>query len=163
AAEMAIRASERRDARVGRVVLIGAVGVAVPEHAIPDVSTLTPDQLGQLAHHDPQKFRIDPAALDDAQRAALAGNRAALATSGGGPAMIDPTLRARLAAVTVPVLVLSGESDGIVTPPYARAFAAAIPGARYQLLPATGHLAQIETPEAVLAAVSGFLRSRNER
>ncbi len=43
-----------------------------------------------------------------------------------------------------------------VDPDYGRAYAAAIPGARFQLLPATGHVPQIETPEQLLRAIQDF-------
>ena len=59
----------------------------------------------------------------------------------------------------MPVLVLWGDSDRIVDPDYGRAFAAAIPGARFQLLPATGHVPQIETPDQLLTAITGFTRA----
>jgi len=65
-------------------------------------------------------------------------------------------LAARLAGVKVPVLVLWGEADRIADPDYGRAFAAAIPGARFELLKATGHLPQIETPDQLLEAIWAF-------
>jgi pimeloyl-ACP methyl ester carboxylesterase len=61
-----------------------------------------------------------------------------------------------LSAIETPTLVLWGDSDQIVDPGYGRAFAAAIPGARFQLLTDTGHLPQIETPDQVLQAVWDF-------
>jgi pimeloyl-ACP methyl ester carboxylesterase len=70
-----------------------------------------------------------------------------------GPAMADPTLAGRLAQVAIPVHVLWGESDRIVTPDYGRAFAAAIPGSTFTLLPRTGHLPQVESPDELLGAL----------
>lgn len=67
--------------------------------------------------------------------------------------MSDPTLIGRLAAVGVPALVLWGDSDRIVTPEYGRAWADAIPKARFELLTGTGHMPQIETPDQVLQAI----------
>ncbi|MDQ1553858.1 MAG: hypothetical protein QOK46_2009, partial [Microbacteriaceae bacterium] len=40
---------------------------------------------------------------------------------------------------------------------YGRAFAAAIPGARFELLPRTGHVPQMETPEVLLRALTAFV------
>jgi pimeloyl-ACP methyl ester carboxylesterase len=70
-----------------------------------------------------------------------------------GPAMADPTLAARLGELDVPVHVIWGESDRIADPQYGKAYAAAIPQSTYTLLPHTGHLPQLETPEAVLDAL----------
>ncbi|MEV7083032.1 alpha/beta fold hydrolase [Streptomyces sp. NPDC093516] len=70
-----------------------------------------------------------------------------------GPTMSDPSLLGRLAAVDVPVHVIWGDSDGIVDAEYGKAFAAAIPAARFTLLPHSGHLPQIDSPEALLGAL----------
>ncbi len=142
-------------ARLSGLVLVDAVGIEVPSHPVADFFSLTMAQVAQLSYHNPAAFRIDPAALPAAAQATMAGNRAALAVY-GGTAMIDPTLRGRLAGITVPTLVLWGESDRIVDPDYGRAYAAAIPGARFQLLPATGHLPQIETPAQLLTPIWEF-------
>jgi len=80
--------------------------------------------------------------------------RAALAVYGG--TMADPALLARLAAVSVPTLVIWGEADRIGDLDYGRAYAAAIPGARFEVLPGAGHLPQLETPDALLALVRNF-------
>jgi len=73
-----------------------------------------------------------------------------------GTTMNDPALVARLAAVTAPVLVLWGEADRMADVAYGRAYAAALPTARFQLLTRTGHLPQVETPRQVLDAISTF-------
>lgn len=53
-----------------------------------------------------------------------------------------------------------GDSDRIVDPDYGRAYAAAIPGAEFRLLPATGHVPQIETPDQLLGAIADFAAPR---
>lgn len=153
AAELALVGNDR----ITGLVLVNAVGIAVPEHPVADVFPLSPAELSRLSFHDPAKFGIDAAAMSDAQRAGMAANRATLAVYGGYPAeMVDSGLRERLAKVALPTLVLWGESDQIADPDYGRAFAAAIPDARFQLLTGAGHLPQIETPDQVLAAVWDF-------
>ena len=67
--------------------------------------------------------------------------------------MSDPALADRLKILEIPTLVLWGESDGIVDLDYGRAYAAAIPLARFQVLPATGHSPQLETPDQVITAI----------
>ncbi len=111
------------------------------------------DQVFQLSFHNPGPFRIDPATLPPAAQAIAAANRVTLATY-AGTAMTDPTLAGRLASVAVPALVLWGDSDQIAGPGYGRAFADAIPKARFELLTGTGHMPQVETPGQVLQAVS---------
>ena len=142
--------------RISSVTLINAVGIDVPCHPVADTFPLTPVELSRLSFHDPSKFRFDPSALSEEQRTVMAGNRAALQVYSGPHDMADPALRERLAKATVPALVAWGESDQIVDAGYGRAYAAAIPDARFELLPATGHMPQVETPGQLLPVVWDF-------
>src|SRR5262245_56706324 len=142
-------------ARIGGLVLVDAVGIEVGGHPVADIFPLSMDELARLSYYNPAAFRIDPAAMTEDQRAGMAANRAALAVYGGAR-MADAGLRDRLAAIACPTLVSWGEADRIVDPGYGRAYAAAIPGARFELLPGTGHLPQLETPEQLVQAVWDF-------
>jgi pimeloyl-ACP methyl ester carboxylesterase len=152
AAEMAVLGSKR----ISSIILVDAVGIDVPGHPVADFFALTMDQVAEFSYHDPDSFRIDISTMPPAQQAAMAGNRAALAVYGGTPSMVDPTLRDRLKAISQPTLVLWGDSDRIVDPEYGRAYAGAIPTARFQLLNETGHVPQIESPHQLLSAIRSF-------
>jgi pimeloyl-ACP methyl ester carboxylesterase/mannose-6-phosphate isomerase-like protein (cupin superfamily) len=151
AAEMAIQASPR----IAGVVLADAGGLQLDDYPGADFFSLTPDQVTDLAYYRPDKFRIDVATLPDQQKAAMAGNRAALQdyTEAG---LTDPGLLGRLGEVRVPTLVVWGEADRIYPPQHGEAFAKAIPGARLVTVPEAGHLPQLEAPEALLAIVLDF-------
>jgi pimeloyl-ACP methyl ester carboxylesterase len=138
--------------RVSGLVLIDAVGIEVPGHPVADFFSLTMDQVFQRSFHNPEPFRIDPATLPPAAQAIAAGNRAALGVYAGAT-MTDPALAGRLGTLEIPTLVLWGDSDGIVDVDYGRAYAAAIPMARFQLLSKTGHSPQLETPDQVIQAI----------
>jgi pimeloyl-ACP methyl ester carboxylesterase len=141
--------------RISRIVLLDAVGIQVEGHSVADVSGLSLPEIQALSFHDPAPFRVDPATVPDAQKTIMAANAATLAIYAGSDsqAMADPTLLGRLSGVTVPTLVLWGESDQIVEPAYGQAYAAAIPGARFEVLAGTGHVPQMETPELVIQAI----------
>lgn len=147
AAELALLNSPR----VSGVVLVGGTGIEVPGHPIADVSKLTLPEVMALSYHNPKPFMVDPATVTEGQRAVIGANRAALQVY--APRSTDPTLAQRLSKVAIPVLVISGESDRIVDPEYGRAYAAAIPGARFVLLPGTGHVPQVETPDLLLETI----------
>jgi pimeloyl-ACP methyl ester carboxylesterase len=138
--------------RVSGIVLIDAVGIEVPGHPVADFFSLTMEEVFARSFRDPAKFRVDPSALPPAAQAIAAGNRAAIGVYAGA-AMSDPDLAARLGKLEVPALVLWGDSDGIVDLDYGRAYASAIPMARFQVLPATGHSPQLETPDQVIDAI----------
>lgn len=156
AAEMALLSSTR----INQFILIDPVGIEVEGQSVVDIFSLTVDEIMQLSYYAPAAFRRDPATLSDAEKQGMAANRQALAVYSGQPTKTDPTLGKRLGAVTVPTLVLWGDSDGIVTPEYGRAYAAAIPTARFELLSNTGHMPQIETPDQVLAAIQNFVNAQ---
>ena len=65
--------------------------------------------------------------------------------------------RGRLAEVTVPTLVVTGELDAETPPGYGRALAGAIPRARFVLVPGAGHLLPAEMPEEVNALLMEHL------
>lgn len=155
AAEMALLHSQR----IGRVVIVDGVGIEVPDHPIADFYSLTPRQLAELSYHDPDRYGIDPSKLPPAALEAMAGNRAALGVY-AGTSMLDSTLAERLSAVRVPTLVVWGDSDRIADAGYGRAFAAAIPGAKFELLSQSGHLPQIESPDALLDVIRDFASAR---
>lgn len=151
AAEMALLDASR----VGRFVLVDAVGIQVEGHPIIDFFSLTPRQIAEASYHDPDRFGIDPAKLPSEAQMVMAGNRSALA-SYIGPAMSDPALVERLASITRPVLVVWGDADRVVDAGYGRAWASAIPGAQFELLSETGHLPPLESPQRLLSAIRAF-------
>ena len=68
-----------------------------------------------------------------------------------------PDSTPQLASITVPTLVLIGEEDVIISVDESRALATGIAGATLSVLPASGHLANLETPDAFNAAVLAWL------
>jgi pimeloyl-ACP methyl ester carboxylesterase len=144
AAEIALQESPR----VSGVVIIDGIGIEVQGHPMTEVSGLSPAELRSYSFHDPSKAPAPPGTggagpSPDVQ--ALIGY--------AGPAMSDPALAERLGGIAIPAHVLWGESDRIVDPEYGKAYAAAIPLATFTLLPRTGHLPQVETPEELLGAL----------
>jgi pimeloyl-ACP methyl ester carboxylesterase len=70
--------------------------------------------------------------------------------------MYNPQLRHWLARIAGPTLVVWGESDGVVTPDYGRAYASLIPDARCETIAAAGHHPAIEPPEELAALFGSF-------
>ncbi|WP_433075562.1 alpha/beta fold hydrolase [Dactylosporangium sp. CA-052675] len=151
AAELALLGSPR----LGSVTVVDGVGITVPGHPVVGFFGLTFEQIAAVSYFDPAGRVIDPGAMPQEARAVMAANRETLALY--APSMEDPTLRDRLAGVTVPALVIWGDSDGIAGPQYGRAYAEAIPGARFVLLEKTGHLPQLESPDALIGPLWSFI------
>ena len=63
-----------------------------------------------------------------------------------------------LPRIRVPALVVVGDEDVATPRPKAERIVAGIAGARLVAIPRAGHSSSVEEPEAVTAAIAGFLR-----
>ncbi len=81
--------------------------------------------------------------------------RAMAAALRGMAARADST--PRLASIRVPTLALVGQHDAISPAAEMRQMAAAIPQARFVVIPDAGHMSPMENPAAVNAAIAEFL------
>jgi 3-oxoadipate enol-lactonase len=114
-------------------VLDAAVRRMFPEAFILNQPRIVAERKAALAKADPQCFA-----------------RACLAL-----AAVD--LRPGIGAIRNPTLVMAGSLDQTTPPALARELAAAIPGARFQEIPGSGHCPQIENPAEFVSAVRAFL------
>lgn len=64
-----------------------------------------------------------------------------------------------LSSIAVPTIVIVGELDALTPPSESQAMAASIPGARLVTIPGAGHLAPMERPRAVAAALGEHFAS----
>jgi 3-oxoadipate enol-lactonase len=69
----------------------------------------------------------------------------------------------RPADVKAPTHVIVGGDDPLTTPQMCRELAAKIPGAKFTVIPAAGHLSNIERPDEFNAAAIAFIRSAGKR
>jgi pimeloyl-ACP methyl ester carboxylesterase len=91
---------------------------------------------------------------------ALLHNRVTVARLCWQPRLHDPQLRHWLHRIRIPTLMVWGENDPLFPPPYATEWARLIPGARSLVLPACGHLPQVEQMKDFIAAVEEFTAER---
>jgi pimeloyl-ACP methyl ester carboxylesterase len=156
ALEMAVRSM----ARIGRVALIGSLGVKFSGREERDIADLLVLSAAEVARHvfaDPS-LSPDYEAMAEDELAKVAADREAAVMYGWRPYMHNPALAHWLHRLTAPTLVLWGDKDRVVAPAYGEKLAAAIPGARFQRVAGAGHYPQIEQAEAVAAAIEEFAR-----
>ncbi|SEO97573.1 alpha/beta fold hydrolase [Amycolatopsis saalfeldensis] len=154
ATEMALRDTR---GRVGCLVLLNASGPQPDDEAdIVDIRTIPPLEIGGLSFAN-AAFRPDMTKLTDEQRAGLAANQKTQARYAGENFLYDPKIRRRLHRVTMPVLVVWGEQDGIFTARYGRTYADAFPNSRFVPVEGAGHFPQIEQLGATLGAIGDFV------
>jgi len=153
-AEIALRDTAHR---VTGLIIINGVGVNIPGHPITDISRFTPPEIAKVAYHDPSKFGAGAPPPTPERIAMMRANQATLAIFAGDPYCYDPTLLTRLKRIHIPTLVLWGASDHVVTKEYGRAYAAAIPGARFETVAAAGHLPWLEQPAETFSVIDRFI------
>ena len=149
--------------RVARLVLVGSLGLWLEETPVADFFILTRSERAELLWHNPDSAAAqaylaaptDPAArmeadLDRTQTLAAVGKFA-------WP-IPDKGLTKRAHRITMPTLLLWGDSDGIVPPAYGPAFQQLLPNATLRVIEKCGHIPQVECPDEFFEAVAGFLR-----
>jgi pimeloyl-ACP methyl ester carboxylesterase len=88
-----------------------------------------------------------------------------LILANGAPAIVDaiealktrPDSTPTLAAINCPTLIIVGEDDELTPPQAAEAMQQGIGGATLIVVPASGHLSNLEQPDAFRAALQAFL------
>jgi pimeloyl-ACP methyl ester carboxylesterase len=155
AAEIAVTYPER----IAALVLLNSAGLHVDGALTGDLAALQREQLTEAVFYDAEvadayyRARIRP---DD--RLGMYRAMTTTALLAWNP-WVDPKLQRRLSRVRCPSLVLWAERDRLIPPVYGEAFRDAIPGARLQVLPECGHMAPIERPDEVAAAIAEFAAS----
>jgi pimeloyl-ACP methyl ester carboxylesterase len=137
-------APDTQEGKAGRdenIALVGRSGVA------PLVERLLPKLLSRNASSEVTAFvrEVGSSQSPEAVGAALAAMRD----------RVDST--PLLAGLRVPSAVIVGDADAISPPSEARAIAAALPNAELTIIPAAGHLANLEAPGPFAVALSRLL------
>ena len=157
---LAAEAAVMRPAKLDRLILVDPVGIRISDREtrdILDIFNVHPDAVRDKTFYDPKRFAPDFDAMEDADLVTYARNRDSLCLYTWNPLLYNPQLKGWLRRIDVPTLVLSGASDGIVSPAYGRAYAKLIPGARFELIENAGHQPEIEQPASFVAHVASFM------
>lgn len=147
--------------RVGRLVLANtAAYLGPPEHWDRAIAELrdAPDMRATaqmfLRNWFPAGMLANEGVVEGFRRTLLATRREGVA--GSWAAVRDADLRRTITLVDSPTLVISGEHDTVTSVHHGKEIAAAIPGARFTVLPAV-HMSNVERPAEFLDAVVSFL------
>jgi pimeloyl-ACP methyl ester carboxylesterase len=154
AAELAVHSPER----VRRLVLLGPVGLRIPQASVADLFLMTPEQLVPALYHDPvlvaAALSTEPTVEQVMQSYRDLG---ALARFGWRPFLNNPKLERRLRRVSAPTRIVAAAEDRIVPRLHSERYAAAIPDAELVVVPDCGHALHGERPAEIAAAVTTFI------
>jgi pimeloyl-ACP methyl ester carboxylesterase len=145
--------------RVDKLALIAPIGLWLDDHPVPDISGVPPERIPELVLADPQgpvaalMPAPDPSNPESLFKAAMT---LASILQFIWP-LPDKGLSKRLYRVKAPTLLVWGAQDKLVDPAYGEAFAAAIAGARLEVIDGAGHLPNLEQPEQTIRVLTEFL------
>lgn len=113
------------------------------------VDLLTPHFLHRDRHNDESLRTIVRAMAEETGPEAFVRQQRAIMSRGDS--------RLLLGRIHCPTLVLVGDGDEVTPPELAKEIASGISGSRLVVVPQCGHLSTLEQPEAVNAALAGWL------
>jgi pimeloyl-ACP methyl ester carboxylesterase len=147
------------------LTLIGAAGLWIDEHPVPDLFSMVPFELAEALFVDPVAGeKILTAGLDFSDDQALigflVGNARRMGTAGK---ILFPIpnrgLASRLYRITCPTLLVWGRQDRMFPPVYGERFRELLTSTAAELVvvEGAGHMVPYEQSAAVIAAVSRFV------
>lgn len=138
AAEVAVQDAQRPQHRVVKLVLIDALGVDVAGVTVPPFEFSVPEGLSPEQH-------TAMASMKDSLDAYLSTG------------MTDPDLTVKASTLELPVTVIWGAEDDVVSVEYGRQVAQIFPDATFIEIPNAGHAPQLAQPDATFAAIDTAL------
>ena len=148
---------------VAKLALVGAAGLWIDEHPLPDVFSMLPFELADALFLDPAKGTalltggVDFSDLE-ALKTFYIANARRLAMAGK---ILFPVpnrrVSKRLYRLTAETLILWGEGDKMIPTVYAARWAELIPRAKVVRIAGAGHMLPYEQPEAFVDSLGAFL------
>jgi pimeloyl-ACP methyl ester carboxylesterase len=148
--------------RIGKLVLIDALGLWNEDHPVADHLLSTPPVQAAMRFYDLENTAVAeqikaPSEPADVQAALITRFLALSSTSQFIHPIPERGLRRRLRRIKAETLIIWGAEDRLTPRPYADEFAAGIRGARVVIIPDAGHTPHLEQCDLVSKAVREFL------
>ena len=153
AAEIAVRSTRR----LRTLTLVGAAGLHVNGVPKGDIFLWSPEERARNRFVDQRLAEQRLAMTMTEEQADIAiKNELTTADLAWQPRFHDPQLRKWLHRIDLPTLIVWGDNDKIFPKAYGEAYHRLIKGSRLEVLPACGHLPQVEKMDAFVDLVTHF-------
>jgi pimeloyl-ACP methyl ester carboxylesterase len=164
-AMVACEVAAHRPARVPRLALLDPIGLWRDDAPVVNWMLLNPQELPQHVFSEPESAaaRTLFSIPEEAEAAALARTRLIWAMGATGKfiwPIPDKGLKKRIHRIAaIPSLLVWGQDDRLVPLAYKDEFAKRLAQTRVEIVKNAGHAPHLEQPDAVAAAVAGFLKA----
>jgi pimeloyl-ACP methyl ester carboxylesterase len=152
---IAMEIAIRDTSRLGELVLVAPAGIAAPGVEPADIFLMAPEELTRSLFFDEKlaearlAIPLTPEAIDTSLKNAHTTARLAWE-----PRLHDPHLAKWLHRIDVPVKIVWGEKDAILPVGFTKEFSRLMPQAEIHVIPACGHLPQVEKMDEFLKVIS---------
>ena len=140
-----------------RLVLVGAMGVKPPEGDIKDQAIVSYLDYARAGFHDQAAFTRVFGDVSTDQLVEWDLCREMCFRIAWKPYMYSQTLPHLLGGVRAPALIVWGDDDRIVPQSAGALYMKSLPQARFETIARSGHLVDMEQPDALARLVTGFI------
>lgn len=160
---LAAELASHRPEKVSRLVLINSLGLWLDDAPIADFFVLTGEERAKMFWFDSECAAAkaafaQPSDPEEKMESDLSRTETLAAVGKFIWPIPDKGLTKRIHRITMPTLLLWGDSDGMVPMKYGQAFKDLLPNSSLKVIEKTGHLPQDERPAEVVDAMLPFLR-----
>ncbi len=156
---IALEMAVRNISRFSTLTLVGAAGIRIKGEPAADIFIMDEEELARTLLVDEDLVRgMLSMELTEEEQDIVIKNKVSTARLGWQPRLFNPRLRKWLHRIDLPTHIVWGEEDRLIPPCYAAEFQRLISGSKVTMMAGTGHLPNIERPEAFVEAVTGFLK-----
>lgn len=149
----------KNTSRISKAILGAPLGIRTADgrkQFVTDIYMLAQPDVNAIMQVGEPNQPDDISKMEPNLLARLLRNREAVSLYGWNPYMYDPKLQQRLHRINVPTLVLWGADDKVASLEYGQTYAAAIPGAKLEVLPAAGHRLFADQTEKAAELIVAF-------
>ena len=154
AAELAVRNASR----LKTLTLLAPAGIRVKGFPTGDNFIWSPEETARNLFHDQSfaKMALEQTpSEEEAER--MLHNRFMAAKLGWDPRWYSPDLERWLHRITLPTLVIWGAEDKLLPARYAQLWGERVPGAKVDIIPACGHIPQVEKCDLTVSKILDFI------
>jgi pimeloyl-ACP methyl ester carboxylesterase len=158
---LALEIAIRNTSRIASLTVAGAAGLKLTGVPKGDIFLWSREDFGRNMFYDQEVAKAFMANQPTPEQLkAILRNNETLALLAWEPRLVDPDLHKWLHRIDVPTHVIWASDDKVLPQDYGQAIAKLVDGAKFTVIPETGHLLHLDRPQAFSQTVQGFIQEQ---